>query len=192
VTAWLKALTEFGDIALLMPLGAVILLWLLLIRCARGAAWWAIAGAFCTGLTALLKISFYECPPTPDLHSPSGHTSLSTLVYGTLTLVTATEGRGALWRITTIGGGGGFVLGIAASRLLLYVHSAAEVGLGLVIGTVALALFGRGYLRYRTGEVWLSPLFVMGGALVVILHGRQFAAEQFLRAIARYLRLHCA
>ena len=82
--AWLIALTGFGDTAVLTPLAAVMLLWLLFMRSPRGAAWWAI-----TGMTALLKVSFYGCPPTPDLHSPSGHTSLSTLVYGAMTLVTA-------------------------------------------------------------------------------------------------------
>jgi hypothetical protein len=46
---------------------------------------------FCLGVTALLKVSFYGCPPTPDLHSPSGHTSLSALVYGAMALVTASE-----------------------------------------------------------------------------------------------------
>jgi len=80
--AWLVALTGFGDTAVLMPLAAVMLLWLLVMRSPRGAVWWAITVAFCVGMTALLKVSFYGCPPTPDLHSPSGHTSLSTLVLG--------------------------------------------------------------------------------------------------------------
>ena len=42
----------------------------------------------------------------------------------------------------TIGVGAGFILSIAASRLLLHAHSAPEVGLGLAIGLAALALFG--------------------------------------------------
>ena len=40
-------------------------------------------------LTALLKIAFYACPPADDMHSPSGHTGLSTLVYGAITLAAA-------------------------------------------------------------------------------------------------------
>lgn len=63
----LVALTGFGDAAVLMPLAAVMLLWLLVMRSQRGAVWWAITVAFCVGMTALLKVSFYECPPTPDL-----------------------------------------------------------------------------------------------------------------------------
>lgn len=191
VMAWIKTLTECGDVAVLIPLAAMILLWLLLIRCPRCAAWWVIAVAFCTGLTGLLKISFYGCPPTPDLHNPSGHTSLSTLVYGTMTLVTATR-RSALPRITVIFGGGCFILGIAASRLILRAHSALEVGLGLLVGATALFVFGQRYLRYQTAPVWLSPLFVISGALEVVLRGQQFPAEQLLRAIGNYFRIYCA
>ena len=112
--AKLVALTGFGDTAVLMPLAAVMLLWLLVMRSPRGAVWWAITVAFCVGMTALLKVSFYGCPPTPDLHSPSGHTSLSTLVYGAMALVTANE-TGGLRRIMAISGGIGFILAIAAS-----------------------------------------------------------------------------
>jgi membrane-associated phospholipid phosphatase len=187
--AWLKALTEFGDLAVLMPLATVLLLWLLLMRSPRGAVWWAIAVVFCAGLTAVLKVSFYGCPPAPDLRSPSGHTSFSTLVYGAMALVTATQSRG-LPRMITIGAGAGFVLAVAASRLLLYIHSASEVGLGLAIGIGSLALFGQSYLRHRT-KVWLSPLFVAGGLLLIILHGRELDAERLFHEIAGYLRIHC-
>jgi membrane-associated phospholipid phosphatase len=158
---WLIALTGFGDTAVLMPLAAVMLLWLLVMRSPRGAVWWAITVTFCVGMTAVLKVSFYGCPPTPDLHSPSDHTSLSALVYGAMTLVTASE-TGGVRRIMAISVGTGFILAIAASRLLLHAHNAAEVGVGLVIGTAALALFGLRYLRYRAKEMrlyspWRSP-----------------------------------
>jgi hypothetical protein len=60
---------------------------------------------FYVGLTALLKIVFYRCPPAGDMRSPGGHTSLSTLVYGGLTLAAAT-GRPGLGRVSVIGAGG--------------------------------------------------------------------------------------
>jgi PAP2 superfamily len=178
--AWVIGLSEFGDAAVLVPLTAVMLLWLLVMRSPRGAVWWAVTVAFCVSITALLKVSFYACPPAPDLHSPSGHTSFSTLVYGAMTLVTANATEG-LRRIAAISGGTGFILAIAASRLLLHAHSAAEVGVGLVIGTSALALFGVQYTRYRAKEIWLFPLFVSAGALVLVLHrGITTAASHLL------------
>jgi membrane-associated phospholipid phosphatase len=173
-----------------MPLATAMLLWLLLIRSPRHAAWWGIAVAFCAGSTAVLKVFYYGCPPIPALHSPSGHTSFSTLVYGSLTLVTATEGR--RWRrMITIGGGVFFIPAIAVSRLLLYIHTPAEVGLGLVIGAAALTLFGQAYLRCPAAEVWLSPLLIAGVAVVLVLHGRELNAEQLLREIAGYIQSRC-
>jgi membrane-associated phospholipid phosphatase len=194
----LHTLTELGDSAVLMPIAAAMLVWLLLMRAPRIAMWWAIAVAFCIGLTAVLKVSFYGCPPAADLHSPSGHTSLSTLVYGAMALVTATESAG--WpRLAIVGGGAGLILAIAVSRLLLQAHTAAEVGLGLTIGIGALAVFTRTYVRYRAQEmclryhakVSLLPMFLAGGALVIVLHGWQFHAEHFLHAFSAYLGIQC-
>jgi membrane-associated phospholipid phosphatase len=188
--AWLKALTQLGDIAVLVPLAAVMLLWLFLTHSARGTVWWAIAAVFCAGLTAILKVFSYRCPPIPDLHSPSGHTSFSTLVYGAMALVTATDGP-SMRRMLTMSVSAGFILAIAASRLLLYVHSGPEVGLGLVIGLSSLAVFGHGYLACRVARVRLSPLFIASGAVVLALHGRELHVELFLQKIAGGLHLYC-
>jgi hypothetical protein len=196
---WLKALTKFGDLTLLAPLATVMLLWLLLARSPRCAAWWAIAVVFCTGLTAVLKVSFYGCPPTSHLHSPSGHTSFSTLIYGAMTLATATQSRG-LPRMIAIGVGTSFILAIAASRLLL-AHSTAEVGLGLAIGIAALILFGHSYWRCCNAQIGLSSFFRAGGslllvfvaegALLLVLHGRELDAELLFHEIAGYFGINC-
>ena len=188
MTAWLVALTDFGDIAVLIPLAVVTLLWLLLLGSYRTAAWWAAAVGFCVGLTTISKIYFYGCPPAADMHSPSGHTSVSTLVYGAMALVTAVEG-GGLRRLLAIGAGASFVLAIAASRLLLDAHSVPEVGLGLLIGTISLALFGRKYLRSPQAKVW--PLLVAATVLLSILHGYELHAEEFIQRITGYLHVSC-
>ncbi len=183
-------MTDLGDLALLAPLTLAILLWLLVLRAPRAAAQWGAAVGFCVGLTGLLKIFFYGCPPAFDVRSPSGHTSLSTLVYGAMALVTALE-SGGVRRLLAMGGGAGLIFAIAASRLLLDAHSIPEVGLGLVIGTAALALSGRGYLRRRPEIVRLSPLLVSAVVLVFVFHGSELRAEEFLHRITGYLRIHC-
>jgi membrane-associated phospholipid phosphatase len=188
--AWLRTLTEFGDLAVLTPLAMVMLLWLLLMRSPRDAAWWAIAVVFCAGLTAVLKVFFYGCPPTPHLHSPSGHTSFSTLVYGAMTLATAMQSRG-LQRMIVFVGGASFIIAIAASRLLL-AHNASEVALGLTIGVAALVLFGQNYCRFPKARISLSALFVASGALLLILHGCELDAERLFHEIAEYFRINCA
>jgi membrane-associated phospholipid phosphatase len=187
VTAWLIELTDFGDLAVLVPLSAAILIWLLR-NSSRAAPRWILALGLCIGLTALLKITFHACPPADNIHSPSGHTSLSTLVYGALTLVSATAWS-RLRRVLVIAGGAGLILTIGISRLLLDTHSVAEVGLGLVIGAVSLAMFSRQYLQGPTTKIW--PLLVAAGVLALVLHGRELHAEQFLHRITGYLPVHC-
>jgi hypothetical protein len=59
IAVWLlKALTEFGDLGLLTSLATAMLTRLLLMRSPRGAAWWAVAVMFCTGLTPASKVLF--------------------------------------------------------------------------------------------------------------------------------------
>src|SRR5690242_5468817 len=180
---WLKALTEFGDIAVLVPLAALMLLWLLLMRSPRGVAWWVIAVAFCVSLTAILKISFYGCPPTPDLHSASGHTSFSTLVYGAIALVTTTESAGSR-RIISISGSAGFILAIAVSCLILkLIVLRSRFGIGnrhiFIRGISAKAICG----AERQGWL-LSPLFFSSGAVLLLLHAENFMSNISSRSLS--------
>src|SRR5947209_5300756 len=96
VSSLLTALTDFGDLALTLPLVGIIFFWLIAVRAKAGVGWWVAAVVLCAGGTALLKMYFFACPLMPELRSPSGHTSLSTLVYGALTALIALEPRG--WR----------------------------------------------------------------------------------------------
>lgn len=184
---WLLALTDFGDAAVLMPLAAAMLVWLLF-GASRVAVWWVVSVGFCVGLTAILKILFFGCPPASDLHSPSGHTAFSVLVYGALALVTAMQG-GRLRRLLAVGIAAGLILTIAVSRLLLDVHSLPEVGLGAVIGTLSLILFGWKFPRHPQAKVW--ALLVAAGVLLTILHGQELHAEEYLHRITGYLQVHC-
>jgi membrane-associated phospholipid phosphatase len=186
----LVAVTGFGDAAVLLPLAATILLWLVLGRAHRAAACWAVSVAFCGGLTAALKILFWGCPPLVGVHSPSGHTSLSTLVYGAIALMLAIESGG--WGPRIAGAGGvAVILAIALSRLLLDAHSVLEIILGLIIGCASLALFAEGYRRYRPNRIRMAPLLLGAAVLMAALHGRQLRAEELLHRIADYLGIAC-
>jgi membrane-associated phospholipid phosphatase len=156
----MNTITDFGDAAVVLPLSAVMLVWLLRLHARRAAVSWVIAVSLCIVGTGLLKILLYVCPPAPDLVSPSGHTSLSTLIVG-----------------------------IAGSRLVLNVHSALEVGVGLLIGSVTLALFASRYLRLRSEENLLRSLILPTIAVIALLHGHELRAEDYLHAISRYLHL---
>ncbi len=126
----LTVLTDPGDLAVLLPLAGLMLLWLVTLRPRSAAGYWATAVMLCVGLTGLSKIYFFACPPDRDLVSPSGHTSFSMLVYGSIALIVAAEG-GFWLRSATLGAGTALIAGIAGSRLILGAHSLAEIALGM-------------------------------------------------------------
>ena len=181
----LTALTDFGDLAVLLPVAISVFVWLYFLPSKRDAAWWVAAATLCIGGTALLKIFFVVCPLVAQLHSPSGHTSLSTLVYGAIALFVATAD--ARWRYPVIAAGCVLVLLIAASRIALHDHTTLETGLGLVIGAVALCVFARSYLAVKRSTVPLRPLLLSVAVLLAFLHGRQLHAEDLLRAVGSYI-----
>lgn len=182
----LTIVTDFGDGALLLPLSVAILAWLVLQGARRAALWWAAALALAIGGTALLKLYFHVCSPFPMLRSPSGHTSLATLVYGALAVVLAAEVHRAK-RLLVIGGTVSVVAAIAVSRVLLQAHTVQETVLGSLIGGCALSVFVFGYLRNRPASTALWPLFLVVALPVAAFHGRQIHAEGFLQALAVYL-----
>jgi membrane-associated phospholipid phosphatase len=187
-TALLTAVTDFGDLAVLLPIAAIILLWLAAMRQFGAALRWSVAAVFCAGGIAILKIFFYACPPLAELRSPSGHAGFSTLVYGAVTLIMATEVKG--WRRMLIyAAGAAFVSAIALSRVLLRAHSPLEAVFGLGIGFMALAIFAQAYLTRRPAEISLRPFAVSLALLLVLLHGQQLHAEELLQAIGIYLQV---
>ncbi len=179
-------LTNFGDLAVLLPLAAVMLIWLLGLRPRSSALWWVVALGLCVGLTALLKIGLYACQPAAALQSPSGHTSLGTLVYGAIAFVVAAELTG--WqRVLALGSGLLVICGIAVSRVLLGAHTPLDVVLGALIGALALAVFARAYLGHKPATPSLRPLVLALVLLTAVLHGEALHAEEMLHAIGRYL-----
>ena len=185
MASFLHVVTNFGDLGVLLPMVLVISIWLLAIGRYRLLVWWLIAAFACIGSTGVLKIYFYVCPPIPDLHSPSGHTSLSTLVYGALTLAVATTF--VRWRrLAIMLLGAVFILSIDLSRIVLHYHSIIEVLIGSVIGIATLALFGFEFWKHRPTEPRLQALLVTSLVLMVLLNGEDVRAEEFLHAIAIY------
>jgi len=183
----LLSITNFGDLAVLLPIVFVMFIWLLSKPRKIGALWWAVSASICMGGTALLKLIFFVCPPANDMQSPSGHSSLSTLVYGALVILIAVNLRGwKRWAIIT--GGTALVLAIGMSRVLLSSHTLPETLFGLAIGAVALGVFAHGYLTRSPTVASLRPLLVCVVLLIALLHGQHLHAEELLRAIGLYLK----
>ena len=183
----METLTNFGDSALVLPLAVVILVWLA-IRIGRRAAFvWLGALLACGAVTSLLKLYFKACSaPSLALHSPSGHTSMSTFVYGGLVLVIGAEAQS--WRRFATGTlGAGAIIAIAVSRILLGAHSASEVVIGLIVGAIALAVFVPAYLHDKLLRVPIWPLAAISVIVALLIHGDQLSVEPLLGKISAYL-----
>lgn len=181
-------ITNFGDLAILLPLVAIFALWLLAVQRPSALLWWLLAVSVCIGGTGILKMYFYVCPLTANLHSPSGHTAFSTLVYGALTVVAVLDMKG-WWRGAIAALGLIFVTGIAISRVLINAHSVAEIVFGFVIGGISLALFAYGYRRHPAVDHRLWLLLATCAATMLLLNGDQVRAEELLHRLAVYFNV---
>jgi len=177
-------ITNFGDIAVTLPIAAMILVWLLRSPESRPLAGaWALAVVVCGGAIGLLKVYFSACS-TSIVDSPSGHVGMSTLVYGGLALMVA-----AHWRRTGVpaaAAGVGIIAAIAVSRVMLGAHDTAEVLVGLAVGAAALGIFAKALIR-DLPTVPAKPILASVVLIVVLLHGQQVQAEQLIRTIGSYL-----
>ena len=177
--------TNFGDLAVLVPLALTVLIWLLWVHNRREALWWCVAVVVCTGGTAAFKIFFYACPPIQDLHSPSGHTAFSALVYGAIAGIIAIERSG--WRrVAMVGLAPLFIAAIAVSRVLIEAHTVLEVVVGLSLGLATLGCFLLSYRRQRLGYVNVRPMLIGACIIAVLLNGKALGAEDFLHLLSRY------
>jgi membrane-associated phospholipid phosphatase len=180
----LETLTNFGDAAVLLPLSGILFLWLLATRPVRAALAWAAALTVGNGLLAVLKLYFFACPLTPSLHSPSGHTGFSLMVYGGLAVILALETRSRRRRIVIAAAAVAGIGAIAISRLLLGAHTPIEVAFGVLIGAPCLAGFALAYRRaHRAGE-WLPLLGLVFLAVIVLFGGDQAGIEEYLHRLS--------
>jgi len=183
-------ITDLGDSALLIPLSALVVLYLLWRKAARGAAIFTSALALCAGLTLVLKIGFHACggeAPLIDIHSPSGHASLSTTFYNCSALLIAGD-RDRWTRLSVLAVSAALAAAIAASRVVVQAHTGSEVILGLLIGAGCVAWFGWRYFDGPTASLpWQLPLLGFL-AFVVATHGWRINVEAVLATLASVLQ----
>ena len=182
---FIQVITDFGDLAILLPIAGVLTIWAMVVGRTGVFRGWLAALALCIGGTAILKIYFFACPPLSDLHNPSGHTSLSTLVYGTLTLAVASATKDHRRLLVAIAGTA-FIVVIGLSRIILQDHTTTEVVCGSLLGISALSLFGISYLRNMPAKRYLAPLITVSVLFMILLNGQELRAEELLHRIATY------
>jgi membrane-associated phospholipid phosphatase len=80
------------------------------------------------------------------------------------------------------------IAGVAVSRVVLGMHSPAEVLLGLIVGASALGIFAVLYYRLNPAEMNLPLFLSLSVAVLLLLHGAHLPAEQIIRHLASILR----
>ena len=184
----IAALTDFADLAVLLPVWALAGLGLAVMGWRRAAlAWGCVVPSVLGGmLLAKLAVTALAGPLTVLLHlrSPSGHTAAAAMVYGGLAgLLLCRTRRQAL----LIAGGVAFVIGL--SRLALGVHSLMDVLVAAPAGVlgvdVLLRLAGPAPARLRFRPAVLGTLLIA----VLALHGTHLHAEYQIRRWGAFLAL---
>lgn len=178
-------ISDVGDSALLLPLSVLLVIALWHYQSKLAAATFVWAWAFCVAAVVVLKVIFIGCGPTWNIGiiSPSGHASMSAVVFGAYGIVVARQVP--RWqRFVVIGACTLFVLGVGVSRVILGQHSPAEVGLGFMVGAAALGLFAVRYLRLQTAKVNLFLLVPLFLGLLLALHGVRLPIEELIQRFA--------
>jgi membrane-associated phospholipid phosphatase len=183
---WL-AVTDLGDAAVTVPLAALLLVQLTLVD-HRAAFGWAAAVAACAAVVVALKLGLMACGGAwhAVAVSPSGHAALAVAVYGTLAMLVRRFLGGVAGGVA-----GGALVGlavlVAASRVVVGAHGVAEVLIGAMVGAgAALAFLHRGVVPAWSRPAW-RRLAVAAALLVLVMHGRHWTAEAYIRDLAVHL-----
>ena len=190
----LVAVTELGDSFVNICMAGTILLVLLLKRRYRTAKYWLMT--LSGGLLGIQLLKWLIHLPRPvNLYQgasaygfPSGHTTMSVVIYGFLAILIARGLSNALrWGFFFSVFALSFL--IAVSRLYLGAHWLSDVLGGFLIGTVWTALLGIAYLK---GNAEIVPRRLLGvvTVLVILTAGGWHVAQRHEKDLTFYAPRH--
>jgi membrane-associated phospholipid phosphatase len=189
--ALMQLVSNFGDIAVLLPASLGLIVFLAWIGWRQDAAAYAAAMAVCLMVALLGKLVLAACGANHSVfgvESPSGHAAFAVTFYGCLALLFGT-GRTVERRLALYGGAAAIILAVGFSRVALEAHTVQEVAVGFFIGAVSIALFNA--LRVRPERLEFSPRtalqmspFAALYALGFLLLADHWTAEPLIDAIA--------
>jgi membrane-associated phospholipid phosphatase len=183
--------TDCGDSAVTVPLALLTLVFLIGAGARRIARGWVLAIGGCAVAIALLKLVFGACGqriPLGHIVSPSGHTAMSTAIYGSLSLLVA-AGLAPRRRIAVYAAASVAIIGIALSRVVLHEHNLPEVATGWVVGAGAIAFFRSSLRPENIPAVPLGWLLLCGVLLIAVMHGTRWMIEPAVHRLAWDFRL---
>jgi membrane-associated phospholipid phosphatase len=172
-------LTDFADQAVVLPLIAAVALVLAILGWRRGALAWLGAVLVCFSVVLALKLVFATCGPAlglAGLRSPSGHAAAAAVIAGGIAVALG-QGRGRVAAIAALA-----AALIGATRIVLGLHTPAEVVLGGALGV--LGVLGFACVAGRPPTLPLRRLFAVVVVVALLLHGQHLNAETSIRAVA--------
>ena len=157
----------------------------------RGALAWSAAIGGTLGLILFLKLRFFACDQLlleARLRNPSGHTAAAAAVYGGLvTTVVRSIWNIRRWALPcTVAIALLLAVVIGASRLMLDLHSMAEVVVGGAIGVGGAVSFTV-LAGPPSPAVRMSRVVVMSLLLIALLYGIRMPAEAAIKSVATRL-----
>ena len=185
-----RAVTDLGDLGVVLPTAAVLIIVLWRAESGRTAAMFGLVLGVCLATMLALKLAFAVCGEHWQLgvRSPSGHAGMSSLVYGSFAAVCATHAgprRGSL----AVAAMAALILAIAVTRVVGGYHTALEVAIGLAVGTSALAAFAVWYGRQPHPPLNLRGLAALVAVGLVVAYGSHVPGERMVSSLAGALRL---
>ncbi len=172
------AVTELADAQVLLPVMLAALAWFLVHRLWLTAGYWLVAVGVAELLSEMVKLALHRQRPgvvPPGLAAlsfPSGHTTMSTVVYGFLAFLLWRTEPPAFRRITAVLAA--FLIGaIALSRLYLGAHGLSDVlgGVGFSVAWLAaLAVAYEYQCRERFSYAGLASVLLATLVVAAALH----------------------
>jgi membrane-associated phospholipid phosphatase len=176
--------TDFADQAVVLPLAAAAAILLAVGGWRRGALAWLLVMTGVLGSLMAMKLVASACGhllPVAGFHSPSGHTASAAMVYGGLPAIVLRPFSGRVrWALLLALAAAAC---IGASRLLLHVHTVAEVLAGGAVG-VAGAVVLSWLAGRRPPELGFRQMVIAGSLIIVLLHGFRLPAEAAIQRMS--------
>jgi membrane-associated phospholipid phosphatase len=181
-------LTDFADLAVVLPLALAVAAGLLVAGWPRGAIAWAVAVPATLLAVLLAKLAIVACgtvPPFHHLHSPSGHTASAAVVYGGLLFLLLPEPKRGLQRpLTAIVIAGAVAIVFGGTRLALHLHSRSDVLVGAAVGVGGALVLAR-LAGPRPSHLRVAIPLAAALAVVLLFHGEHLHAEDKIDHLAR-------
>lgn len=184
--AILNAASDLGDSAVMSAIAVVAAIQLAWSGYRRVALVLIVALVAAAAVIGLLKVAFVGCGAgafAPRINSPSGHAAMTAAVLGTLSFVVQARLTG-WWRVLLPPAALAAIGAIAATRVVLGMHTVEEVVLGLAAGALVALLAIAALHRAEMGRGRLGQLLLAIAVTAALTDGVRAPTEEVVHYFA--------